>query len=261
MKQIFFSLVTVATLTACSGIDADDRFIEVPGIVPERTVLIEDYTGQNCVNCPAAHEVLEQLQAQYPDNVIPVSIHAGHFGVSVDRTVYPDYVGLMQPEGDKMADRWNITGYPMGVINRSSLLEVDAWAEAVRAQLATPSHVGIDLDASISGSDINISATFTPSADITATLHVWIVESGIIAFQRDLSTRIPDYRHDNVYRCAVNGFEGEQLNLSAHLHHTATFSQTVRDSSTERWNTDNLSVVAFLETPQGVLQAAIAKVK
>lgn len=261
MKKISLSLCVLAALSACGGVDEDDRFVEVPVVTPERTVLIEDFTGQNCVNCPAAHEVLDLLVAQYPDNVIPVSIHAGHFGVAVDRTRYPDYVGLMQPEGDAMADRWGITGYPSGVINRTGgPLDTDKWAEAVRTQLATPSDVGIELEALLDGNDIRITATFIPAADIEGSLNVWVVESGIVAFQRDLTTRIPDYIHNNVYRCSVTPLEGEPLSLTSHVHSTVTLTQPVRHTDTERWDTDHLSVVAFIETPQGVLQAAVTPV-
>jgi thiol-disulfide isomerase/thioredoxin len=262
MKQLLFSLFALIALCGCSGVDSDDRFIPVEGITPERTILIEDFTGQNCVNCPGAHEVLDQLVAQYPDNIIPVSIHAGHFGVAVERTRYPDYVGLMQPEGDGMASRWGITAFPMGVINRTGeALEVDAWATAVRDQLAIPSNLDIELTAALDGGNISITAILKPQADIKGTLHVWVIESGIVAFQRDTNTRIPDYVHNNVYRCSVNGIEGQGVDLTAHVHETVTMTQAVRDTETEKWNTANLDIVAFLETSSGVLQAAKAHVE
>lgn len=262
MKQLFFSLMAMIALCGCSDVDSDDRFIAVEGVTPERTILIEDFTGQNCVNCPAAHEVLDQLVEQYPDNIIPVSIHAGKFSVPVDRTRYPDYVGLMQPEGDGMAGRWGITAFPKGVINRTgTAIEVDAWASAVRDQLAIPSNVDIELEAALDGNEIAITATLKPQADIKATLHVWVIENGIVAFQRDTNSRIPDYVHNNVYRCSVNGIDGQGVDLTAHVYNTVTLRQAVRDTETEKWNTTNLDIVAFLETSSGVLQAAKTHVR
>ena len=230
-----------------------------------RTVLLEDFTGQNCINCPAAHEVIEQLQLQYGDNLIPVSVHAGNFGFSVDYTNY-DYnlVGLMQPEGTRMSDAWGITTFPMGVIDRTgSPLEADSWAAAVRDRVAAPTGLAIGVEAAFADPaerNFDIDITFAPAADINGTLHVWVLESGIVAFQRTTTTRIPDYVHNNVYRASVNSYEGEPIALEAHIHATRSYSVAVRDTEHERWNPANLSVVAFVQTSAGVVQAARAKV-
>ena len=48
-------------LLACSNIDESERFIYVPPIDAQRAVLIEDFTGQACVNCPAASDVILDL--------------------------------------------------------------------------------------------------------------------------------------------------------------------------------------------------------
>lgn len=68
------------SLMACSNIDEDDRFIEVEPVEVAKRVLIEDFTGQRCVNCPNASEMIESLQEQYgAENVIAVGIHSGPF--------------------------------------------------------------------------------------------------------------------------------------------------------------------------------------
>lgn len=263
MKNILSTLLILAVnavvVTSCSDIDSDDRLIPVEGVQPARTILFEDYTGQNCVNCPAAHVQLENIVSAYPDNVIPVSIHAtSGFGIPVERG------GLMQPEGTQMASEWGITTtLPMGVINRAGkAVSPQYWEEAVREQVALPTNVGIDLEATLADGNISITATFTPEADAEATLHIWVLESGIVARQRDKDKgTITDYVHNNVYRCAVGSIEGEAVSLKAHIHSTVTATQPVRTTETETWNTANLSVVAFLQTPSGILQAARAEVK
>ncbi|MCM1163626.1 MAG: Omp28 family outer membrane lipoprotein [Muribaculaceae bacterium] len=261
MKHLLFSLLAIITLTACSDIDSDHRLVAVEGVTPARAVIIEDFTGQDCVKCPAAHDVLDQLVEQYPDNVIPVSIHAGHFGIAVENR--RRIVGLMQPEGNDLCNRWGITAFPMGVVNgKAPALEMTSWATAVREQIALTTNIDIDLEATLQDGNVNITATLKPEADITATLHVWILESGIVAPQKkDGGVEIPDYVHNNVYRCSVNGIEGEAVELTSHIHSTLTFGQPVRTSERETWNTANLSVVAFLENTSGVIQAARTIVK
>ncbi|MDE6178558.1 MAG: Omp28 family outer membrane lipoprotein [Duncaniella sp.] len=265
--SIFSAIIAFGSaMTSCGGVEEYDRFIPTKPVEVARTVLIEDFTGQNCVNCPAAHEVLDRLAAQYPENIIPVSIHAGHFSVKTELTKYPDFIGLAQPEGDAMAARWGITAYPTGVVNRTGgTLEADAWADAVRRQLSEPSRLGVEVEADIlpdAPGEIAVSVTLDPQENVSGTLHVWVVESGITAYQLSNGQGlIPDYIHDNVYRCAVDGVDGTPVSLTMREPQTLTYSQAVRNTATERWDTSNLSVVAFVETEsEGVLQAAAARV-
>ena len=66
-------------MSACSRVAEGDRLIYVPPASAERNVLIEDFTGQRCVNCPAATKKIEELHSQYGDRIIPVAIHSGPF--------------------------------------------------------------------------------------------------------------------------------------------------------------------------------------
>ena len=83
MKKIFMVIAGIAAmLSACDNVDSNDRLIYVPPAAVGRCVLIEDFTGQKCLNCPRAAEVIEQLQKQYgADTVIAVAIHAGPLSV------------------------------------------------------------------------------------------------------------------------------------------------------------------------------------
>lgn len=56
-------MALAASLTACDDIKESDRYIEVPAAKVERTVLLEDFTGQNCTNCPAATAPSKRLRS------------------------------------------------------------------------------------------------------------------------------------------------------------------------------------------------------
>ena len=256
------SLLTMPILGACDDIAEDDRYIDMDTVLPERAVLIEDFTGQNCSNCPDAHAVIELLEQQYGAAVIPVSIHAGSFGVSVDRTSYPDdYVGLMQPEGNVYNYRYDIKSWPAGMVNRrGGAMEHDKWAAAVRTELSTPAQANIEVEARLVDGKILIDTEISPKADIDANLQLWVVEDGIKAFQRNGRNRVPDYIHNNVFRAAVNGTWGEPAKLQKGIHLTLSHSIAVRNSATEVWDTDRLKVVAFIYNGTEVMQAAVTKV-
>lgn len=261
LKPLILSVAAAALMAACSDIKDDDRFLPTESVTPQRAVLVEDFTGQNCPNCPAAHVVLEQLVEQYGDAVIPVSIHAGSMAIAAD---YTRYTGLMQPEANQYNDAWGIREWPKGVVNRTGgAINTDKWAEAVRSALAEATPLDIDLEASCpdGASEISIKLTLRPAEDISGNLQLWILEDGIVARQQDLELgRINDYVHNHVYRASVNGVGGQPVDLAAHLHMDASFTQPLRATATETWVPANLSVVAFVYNSRGVVQAAKVKV-
>ena len=127
-------LASAMVLGGCDQVDENDRLIELPAVESQRVVLLEEFTGQWCINCPAAHEVVKSLKAQYGEQLVSVSIHAGSQAIAEGSM--PNTIGLMQPEGDEYANKWGITTYPSGVVNRRSgkLSETD-FAGVVREEL------------------------------------------------------------------------------------------------------------------------------
>lgn len=263
LKYLLFALPALG-FTACDNIDADDRFIETEPVIPGRTVLLEDFTGQNCRNCPDAHKEIELIKEQHGDNVIAVSVHAGGFGISVNSTNFEtDYVGLMQPEGDEYDSRYNtLQTWPAGTVNRGSTLNSDSWATAVRNALSTEAEIAIDIEAAPSAdkSTIEITSTLRPSANLKGRYQLWMTEDNIVARQRNGSKLIRDYVHNHVFRGAINGTWGEEMTLTSGVHSTLSHSVAVRNNEKERWDVNNLTVVAFFYDETGVLQAAKAKV-
>jgi len=108
-----YSLFTALLLSACSQIDESERFIYVEPSGVARAVLIEDFTGQRCINCPTAASEIERLQKEYgEENVIAVSIHSGPLAVFSNEKVK----GLRTELGDTYYSHWNIESEPSGPI-------------------------------------------------------------------------------------------------------------------------------------------------
>ncbi len=117
MRKIYLTLVTLGLvlLSACDEISTDERLTYVEPPEAGRAVLIEDYTGQNCVNCPRATEEIERLIEQYGDSVvIAVAIHSGPFSKEKDGTPTP----LRTELGDMYFTRWNLSSQPVGLVDR-----------------------------------------------------------------------------------------------------------------------------------------------
>ena len=92
--SLFNCYIAAMLLAACSYIEEDERLIYVKPAEVKRHVLLEDFTGQRCINCPKASDEIKALQEQYgEENVIAVGIHSGPLGFhSTDK-----YVGLGLP--------------------------------------------------------------------------------------------------------------------------------------------------------------------
>lgn len=93
MKKLFsiFTLSTlVLLLTNCDKIDIDHIHKPYTPSGGGKTVLIKDFTGVRCVNCPAAAEVAHELQHRMgEDRVLVLSVHAGFLSMPVG--AFPDF--------------------------------------------------------------------------------------------------------------------------------------------------------------------------
>lgn len=248
-----------AALSACDNIKEDDRFIELPAVEAKRVVLLEEFTGQKCVNCPDAHAVIEGLQEQYPDNLISVSIHGGSDMNAIGEDQMPGF-GLRNNDGAAYADGYKISAFPAGVVNRrSGVTTSDQWSTAIRNEIEKPSALEMDMTASLSadGSKVNIEVDLEPWENIDGRLQLWVVESGIVSLQLTKSGMKRDYVHNHVFRGTVNGLDGEPVRLTTREPQHLSASMEVRDI----WKAENLAIVGFVYTSDGVVQATQCNVE
>ena len=88
MKKTLFFIAIALCFVACNKIDSpyliqseqEDVDVVFPELDPStvyRKILIDEYTGHLCPNCPSGHQVLEQLLDTYGDTLVAVCIHAG----------------------------------------------------------------------------------------------------------------------------------------------------------------------------------------
>nr|MBD5377675.1 Omp28 family outer membrane lipoprotein [Bacteroides sp.] len=257
LKNLLYIPMIAAALTACSDVDENDRYIDTGEFTPARAVLIEDFTGQNCVNCPDAHEVIEALEKQYNQHgtfIIPVSIHAGGFAIKENRG------GLATDAGEEYNAHWGIDSWPQGVIDRKgSPCNYDQWPTLAFRDMGIPATMAIDVTAvkAADNKSAKISVTVNPEVSEEASLQLWVVENGIVARQRKGNETIMDYVHNNVFRAAVNGTWGEKFTFSA----TELLERDYSLEFNEKWNPDNLCIVAFVYDSNGVVCVNRAPVK
>ena len=72
MKKLLYIFIAAIVLSSCDVISEGDRIIPVEVILGERRVLLEEFTGFRCVNCPSAATIAHELIEMYVDHIVVV---------------------------------------------------------------------------------------------------------------------------------------------------------------------------------------------
>ncbi len=266
---ILFASAAIA-LTSCSNIDENDRFIKIdkPDVQPtvklKRRALVEDFTGQYCINCPAATVIINQVADFFGgDSVITVAIHSGPFGKNPQGVPAPLYTEV----GDYYYDKFKIESQPSLMVNRTGILENENMLSSkVREVVDTDAILDLKVEAAYSNADgvVNIKVDAKAMQDLSGKLNVWLLEDGIVSAQMlaDGSADIK-YVHNHVFRVNVTAEDGEAISLKKDTDSEATFSYDIAEENAGKanalkWNPENMVVVAFVESAKGVEQSARA---
>ena len=261
IKNLFLGVATAAMAMAaasCSNIDEGDRLIYVKPAEVGRAILIEDFTGQRCINCPTGTEIINGIVETYgEDNVIAVGIHSGPLGFAGNSKT----VGLMTNTGNEYYTRWdkeNKMGQPWVIFNRKTSPDshYNNWAAMVGTIISEKANLSVKIANAYDAATRTL--TTTVGADgvngtVNGKLQVWIVEDGVKALQM-----MPDgksnkeYIHNHVFRAAVNGTWGEDVTVKEGETTTKQYQYVLP----EAWNADNIAVVAFVYNDGGVENVA-----
>lgn len=265
-REIFCSLIGAALLfSSCDNISESDRLIYVQPVQAERSVLVEEFSGQLCVNCPDGAEVLEDLQERLgADTVIVVSFHADR----INQGLKPgdEYVGLATDAGGELFDKYGCNSMPSAVFDRKSgvVNDYNIWNTYVSSLLKEPTSLKLSVTPTYSEADnsldISVIAQLTAAAtsNLNGDIHVWLTEDSIVAPQK-LKTGGYDFNHvyHNIFRASVNELEGDAITVTTTDATERTY-HTALDSS---WRADKLNVIVFIDNSEGVCQAARTKAK
>ena len=274
MKYLAILLPVAAwALSACDNIESNERWEEKVPVEIKKNVLIEDFTGQNCVNCPAATDVIHQLQQGAAGaHIIAVGIHGGSMSYSIDKLPF----GLATAIGETYNKDWGVSSWPSGMVDRQGgLLEFTAWASAAASRLQLDPAVDMQLSTAFDG---NASDTQWGKAEITVKLselqagalenayvNVWITEGNIVARQTKPEGSDNAYVHQHVLRDVLTPAYGEKvMSQDAEGMATCTFSYDIPKTYGRSSKTDvlNMTVVAFVTKGEKgeVMQAEEARI-
>lgn len=247
MKKISFFCLFVLCFAACDEIPPSIELIP-----PERKVLVEEFTGILCVNCPEGAERLETLLDIHGENLVVVSIHSGFFAMPHSSS----RLDFRTPEAEAIdALIGPVTAYPSASINRqrfpdesSRIVNATTWAGYILQELARSSPVQMAIRTDFDPENRTLTGTvdliYFENLDDPSRLTIYLVEDGIIDSQFGEDGLELDYVHRHVMRKTITPFNGQVLNntLVSNEIQQVSFSTSV-DSS---WVFENMSVVALV---------------
>ena len=109
MKNLYLLFVT-AILTCNFSIAQ----YQVSTDVQPKNILLEEFTGINCGNCPSAHKIAANLLLAQENTFYSIAIHSGYYA-----SPFSDQPDFRTPEGEELGATFaSGSGYPCGMINR-----------------------------------------------------------------------------------------------------------------------------------------------
>lgn len=222
-------------------VETDESFV--------KKVLIEDYTGAWCVNCPAVSYAIEKLKEQ-TDKAVSVAIHRGSTTAAFDPYHYEAATPLLQ--------QLNIIAFPTAKLNRSVPWPFPQYStanlnKAIALTTGTPVRLGLAMNSTISGNSINLDVKVKFLENYSnLKLVVYVLENGLLypqdngtTFYGGLSV-IEEFEHDHVLRATFTNILGDAIPSNETTYgktFTRNFSVAVPSNIV---NTANMEFVAFV---------------
>tara|TARA_B100000795_G_scaffold82155_2_gene59311 strand:+ start:586 stop:1491 length:906 start_codon:yes stop_codon:yes gene_type:complete len=282
MKKIIYSLFLLSIISSCEVIEGPYMTGNGGGVDTNsnqyvKNILIEDFTGHLCQNCPDAARELEAIHDLYGSQIIGLALHVG----STFARPYP----LSQPKftydfrtkwGEELDGFFNISdaGLPKGMINRIDYpgdhrKNKGQWLASVQQELDKEVVFGLNINSSFDGNNSIIDISTDALKNITGDykLVVCLTENEITNWQKDGVIEDENYIHNHVLRSLITSAWGDDVSLSTNIsngeNYTHNYSVNLADlenfnidysnntlfqgnGESGGWNQNNISILAYI---------------
>jgi len=242
-KIITLSLIGISFLmTSCySSDDVPESSIVEPSEFTQK-LLLEDYTGTWCPNCPRAARAIESAVA-INDRFIPIGIH--FYKNSDPEEMQNEFSSAIVNE------YYPLGGFPIVALNRQETVWAgDYLFSTLEAMLNRYAPVGLAINSSLTGNAITAQVNVGFVEETTTVdnykLVVFLLESGMVYPQQDGGEEVEDYGHENVLRYSFTNVFGDALPNQVTANHRYSKDFTAIELPVNIENTNNLKLVAFV---------------
>lgn len=242
----------------------DTTYMEatVPAAQPHN-VLVENFTGATCPNCPQAHDLLHTMEGTYPNRINIVSLYIKDFAQTTPpehakydfrtdiatemlKSVYTTIVAMPTAGIDRL---------PLGdagTYGSNYLIGRNVWSSIVANSINTADSINLDLsstyDSATRTAQITVKATYLYSMTTRQNITIAIVEDSLIDIQEFPSSIDTAYNFTNVLRgVATTGSLGDEiLQTMATKEAGRVYKATYKYKVNTAWKTDHCHVVAYV---------------
>ncbi|SEA48879.1 Omp28-related outer membrane protein [Bizionia paragorgiae] len=205
-----------------------------------KKVLLEDFTGTWCPNCPPAAASVSNVTSSY-SNVFGVGYHDGVSG-------YPDPMEI--PETAFWASYYNVTGFPTVYVNGPDTRWDFPGIAQINSELAEKATTGLSIDSEIVGGLLNLEVKVAfnqiPSEEVK--LMLYLVEDNVTTSSPQAgSNQGANYVHKDVLRKVYSDQLGDVIPAgSISLSSDYTFSLTGVALPSNINDMNQLKIIAFV---------------
>jgi hypothetical protein len=234
-----------------------------------RKILLIDFTGHKCGNCPLAHKAAVAVNAQFPNKVITVAIHNTTTFASPNGGGTKYLYDFRTALGNDLNATYGFdaVGLPQGWVNKYDTSKFDdysTWAsQTVPAEINKPAEAFLIIKNKYDATNKALTTTVNTHVltELTGNfkLCVWLIEDSVTNWQKDYSLPagtqdIQNYSHKHPLRAAITtATKGDAITqtINGKLSANTCFSNAYTfNSFNADWNISKLKVVAFIYNTQ-----------
>ncbi len=228
--------------------------------VDYKQVLLEEFTGHLCVNCPEAAKMAHDLAEEVDHKLIIYAVHAGNFAAPIPNSALD--ADFTCDVGDELFPTFGIYANPLALIDRVKFnglrqIATGDWETVVTDQLQEANTVNLKLSntwyPSLGAVAIDIETTFLGDPEGQYKLAVYIVEDSIVAPQLNNNPNIGDggdtlynYVHRNILRDAVSPYYGDFLGVEGNVVAGEVYTKSYTYPLNGDWVTKNCRIIAYI---------------
>ncbi len=238
--------------------------------VNKRRILLEEFTGHKCPNCPEGADIAEQMKLDHPDDFLSVAIHnSGAFSKPDLSSPDHPYPSVFETEtGEKLRIKYQYSAFPGGMLNRTEIngsvkVSYTKWAQELNTLIANTAYMvprfKLNLENIYNSKpedrSIRVRYKATCLQNLTGNIAIvgYVTENKIIAPQTDnrlTDSYVPDYEHNHVLRVGFPG-NGDGKTLFTNptigdVKEVVSENDEISVALSDEWKPENIEVIVFL---------------
>lgn len=266
IRSIFVFAALMLAVSSCDKIDINNIHKPYTPSGGGKTVLIKDFTGVRCVNCPGAAEAAHELQHNLgEDRVFIMSVHAGYLATPVGS--FPDFrteEGTLWYNDNSSNPLFSVDYEALNVGNALNEGQLDA---SLTTALTEPQTFEIFIVNNYDEEtrELKVESEVTAASDYLGQLYVTVclLEDSIVGRQVVPGGVDTAYVFRNVFRGTLNGATGDVYSEGqVYVNDDYIYKYNTHLDST--YNADQCYILTYIydKSLNGkILQTAMEKIK